>query len=127
MIRRRSGKIIMVGSGAGRPTFNRSNLIVYGVAKAAVHHMSAVLAHSVKEHGICVNAVGVSAITRLVHDHRSELARVGAHLEPLKESGPTPEENVPLFLFLASSLSDHVTGEYLEANSLSDSFKPSSP
>ena len=127
MVRRRGGKIIMVGSGAGRSPATRSNLIAYGVAKAAVHHMSAVLANSVKRHGICVNAVGVSAVTRLMHDHRSERERIGDSLEPLRDSGPTPDENVPLFLFLASSLSDHVTGQYLEANSLSDSFKLPSP
>lgn len=123
MIQRRSGKIIMVGSGAGRATTWRSNLIAYGVAKAAVHHMSGVLGHSVKSYGICVNAVGVSAVTRLLYDHRAERARIGETLEPLVESGPTPEENAPAFLFLASSLSDHVTGEYFEANSLSDNMR----
>jgi hypothetical protein len=33
---------------------------------------------------------------------------------------PLVEENLPVFLFLASDEARHVTGQYLEANSLPD-------
>ena len=118
MMERRSGKIIMVGSIAGRSPRALVSIVAYGAAKAAVYHMSQMLANSVKEYGICVNAVGVSAITQLVHEHRAARARLGEQVEPYGDDGPTPEENVGTFLFLASSHSDHVTGEYIEANSL---------
>jgi NAD(P)-dependent dehydrogenase (short-subunit alcohol dehydrogenase family) len=117
MMERRQGKIINVGSIGGRvPTF--PFYFGYSVAKAALIHMSAVLAEALEEYRICVNAVGVSAATQTPQEARAILARLGTPLPAGSGSKAPPEDNVGLFLFLASSASDHVTGQYMEANSL---------
>jgi NAD(P)-dependent dehydrogenase (short-subunit alcohol dehydrogenase family) len=103
------GKIINVGSIGGRvPTF--TYYFGYSVAKAALIHMSYVLAESLKEYRICVNAVGVSAATQIGRDARAILARLGTPLPPATQSGAPAQDNVGLFVFLASSASDHLTG-----------------
>jgi hypothetical protein len=42
----------------------------------------------------------------------------GARQMLAERTGAQPQENVPLVLFLASSASDHITGQYMEANNL---------
>jgi NAD(P)-dependent dehydrogenase (short-subunit alcohol dehydrogenase family) len=85
---------------------------------------SQVLAHQVKAYGVNVNCLGVGAQTRMWYDASAELARVrGTDPPPPIEEMPEENrvlahENVGAFVFLASSLSDHVTGAYFEANQL---------
>ena len=132
MISRRCGKIIFVGSGAGREvTIPRmaGEFAAYCVSKAAVNYLAVSLAHSVREYGINVNCVGVGAQTRLSHEHQTMLAQSRGRPEPTaweqlpSEERVLPEENVALFVFLASSLSDHIAGQYVEANSLPDAMR----
>ena len=132
MISRRSGKIIIVGSGAGREETipcMPGEFAAYCVSKAAVNYLAVSLAHSVREYGINVNCVGVGAQTRLSHEHQTMLAQSRGRPEPTaweqlpSEERVLPEENVALFVFLASSLSDHIAGQYVEANSLPDAMR----
>lgn len=133
MIRRRRGKIIIVGSIAGYSdawAARRPELAAYGLTKAATNRLARMLSEQVKPYGINVNCVGVAARTRLDYEARLELARLNNEppaLAPheLKGKDKTlPEENVAPFVFLASNLSDHITGQYLEANTLPDSWRP---
>ena len=127
MITGRYGKILIVGSVAGRePNWAERcpEIIAYGVSKAAANHFSNCLAAQVKDYGINVNCIGVGAQTRLSHQHRRAMAGMREQSPPPpweelpQEDRVLPEENVAPFVFLASSLSDHITGQYIEANSL---------
>ena len=129
MIARRSGKIINVGSIAGWSDAWAAQCheqMVYGASKAALMRFSACLAKQVSSYGININCVGVAAATRLSDEIAEELARQHevSRPEPRNriEGGERvgPEENVGAFIFLASSLSDHLAGVYFEANSLPD-------
>lgn len=134
MIQRRRGKIIIVGSVAGysdRWAMLRPELAAYGLTKAATNRFAKCLSEQVKPYGINVNCIGVSARTRLDFDARIELARIHGETPALApEMLPTqdrtlPEENTAPFVFLASALSDHITGQYLEANTLPDGLRES--
>ncbi|MBI2192381.1 MAG: SDR family oxidoreductase [Planctomycetes bacterium] len=122
MLERRRGKIINVGSKAGIQAFD--GIAPYSTLKAAVNHYSRCLAEELRPHGINVNAVGVIAHTRMVDQHAQ--GRAAARGDPLPPSclelppgqHVWPEENSALFVFLASDASDHITGQYIEANSL---------
>jgi 3-oxoacyl-[acyl-carrier protein] reductase len=129
MIARRSGKIINVGSDAGwSDAWAASNYehTAYAASKAAVIRLTEVLAAQVRSYGINVNCVGAWADTAMSVEARQRLAQLrGA--KPMGDLDEIPmnrrvdpEENAPLFVFLASSLSDHITGQYIEANSLPD-------
>jgi NAD(P)-dependent dehydrogenase (short-subunit alcohol dehydrogenase family) len=129
MIERRSGKIINVGSDAARSDgWAASNFehTAYAASKAAVIRLTEVLAVQVRPYGINVNCVGAWADTVMSVEARQRLARLrgekpmGALDEIPVSERVDPEENAPLFVFLASSLSHHITGQYIEANSLPD-------
>jgi len=129
MIARRYGKIIFVGSKAGRSESWASQCheqMAYGVTKAAVNRFSEILAAQVRGYGINVNCIGVAADTRLGDDTIQALARQrGEPSPPTLDEKPVeervlPEENVAPFIFFASSLADHITGAYIEANTLTD-------
>lgn len=121
MISRRRGKIINVSSGAGHsPMVNYS---AYSASKAAVTHFTRVLAEEVKPFGINVNAIGVWGVSRLWNEVAEAERNGGPSSQQVREMlaagiRPDPKENVPLVLFLASKDSDHITGQYIEANSL---------
>ncbi|MGD8749977.1 MAG: SDR family NAD(P)-dependent oxidoreductase [Anaerolineales bacterium] len=127
MIEQRYGKIINVGSDAGWRegwAAQFSEQAAYGTSKAAIIRFSELLAHQVKRHGVNVNCLGVSAHTRMGYEANMAMSQYrGTELpSPYEditlEKRVLPEENVGAFVFLASSLSDHVTGAYFEANRL---------
>jgi NAD(P)-dependent dehydrogenase (short-subunit alcohol dehydrogenase family) len=127
MIANRYGKIINVASDAGwRDSWAAEfpEQAAYGTSKAAVIRCSQLLAHQLKRHGVNVNCLGVSAHTRMGHEANVDLARARGQAPPAPyedipfERQVRPEENAGAFLFLASPLSDHVTGAYFEANEL---------
>jgi len=126
MIVRRQGSIINVSSGAGRhPMPNYSG---YSASKAAVTHLTHTLAEECKPLGITANAIGVWGYSRLWQQVATDGAAGGAPSRETKarvDAGavPQPEENVPLIVFLASPAAKHITGQYIEANSLPDCFK----
>ncbi len=123
MIERARGRIINVASAAAFMT-ELPGLIGYCTAKAGLVHMSAVLANSLKPHGVNVNSVSVSAETQLVREHKARRVALGDPAEPNRPPGADPVENVDLFVWLASDASDHVTGQYIEANAYRSSLRP---
>lgn len=121
MVQRKYGKIINVTSGAGNdpmPFFSG-----YAASKAGANHFTRTIAEELKPYGITVNAMGVRGITpmwRDVLDAGEGGGTTTASIRSQVEAGMDPkvEENMPVFVFLASAASDHVTGQYIEANSL---------
>ncbi len=76
-----------------------------------------------KPFGINVNAIGVWGVSRLWREVAEAEQSGGPSSQRVREMlatgiRPDPKENVPLVLFLASADSDHITGQYIEANSL---------
>jgi NAD(P)-dependent dehydrogenase (short-subunit alcohol dehydrogenase family) len=127
MIEKRYGKIINVGSDAGYSegwAVQFPEQAAYGTSKAAVKRFSELLANQVKRYGINVNCLGVSAHTRMGYEANVALARARGTAPPAPldslppEKQILPDENAGAFLFLASPLSDHITGAYFEANRL---------
>ena len=132
MIEKRCGKIIIVGSIAGRSegwASRHHELLGYALSKAAANRFSDVLATQVKGYGINVNCIGVGAHTTINEPGiREQARRTGQSPPPTIEEIPEdrrirPEENVAPFIFLASSLADHITGAYIEANMLPDEMR----
>jgi NAD(P)-dependent dehydrogenase (short-subunit alcohol dehydrogenase family) len=111
MLARRTGSIINVTSGVGRT--GKARWGAYAASKAGLEGFTQVLADEVKDAGVRVNAVNPSATrTRMRADaYPSE--------DPL--TLPTPEQIVPLFLYLASDESVHMTGQTLEARDWANS------
>jgi NAD(P)-dependent dehydrogenase (short-subunit alcohol dehydrogenase family) len=123
MVACRRGAIINVSSGAGRdPMPNYSG---YSASKAAVTHFTRTLAEELKPFGINANAIGVWGVTRLWHQVAEDGVAGGPRSQGVRamlETGirPRTEENVGLVVFLASPAARHITGQYIEANSLPD-------
>jgi len=121
MIKYRYGRVINVSSGAGdhpMPFFSG-----YAASKAAVSHFTRTIAEELRPYGITANAIGVRGVTRMWRDVLEAGPGGGTTTETIRvqfDAGMRPEveENMPVFLFLASDNAKHVTGQYLEANSL---------
>jgi len=97
----------------------------YSASKAAVTHFTRTLAEETKPLGINANAIGVWGVTRLWHQVASDGPAGGPRSQGVRdmlEAGirPKAEENVALVVFLASAAARHITGQYIEANSLPD-------
>ncbi len=134
MISQRYGKILNVGSQAGRSenwALQCHEQMGYGVSKAAVIRFSECLAAQVREYGINVNCIGVGADTRLGEDALQAAAQQRGESPPPRlnempmDERVWPEENVAPFVFLSSSLGDHITAVYIEANTLTDVMRRS--
>ena len=100
-----AGSIINVSSGVGRR--GKAHWGAYAVSKAGLEAFTQVLAEEVKELGIRVNSVNPAATRTAMR----------ALAYPQEDPGtlPTPEEIMPVFLYLASDASESVTGQSLEA------------
>jgi NAD(P)-dependent dehydrogenase (short-subunit alcohol dehydrogenase family) len=105
MLARRSGAIINVTSGVGR--MGKARWGAYAVSKAGLEGFTQVLADEVKEVGIRVNAVNPAGT-------RTQM-RAAAYPGEDPMTLPTPAEIVPVFLYLASDVSAHITGKSLNA------------
>lgn len=112
------GKIIDVSSGAGRGW--AGDLVPYRVSKAALLRLSTALAAQLQPEGIEVNTVDVFATTPMVlamgklDDQDPVLA--ARMRRRVQSQEPTPEDNTPVFVWLASSGSDGVTGRNFSWN-----------
>jgi NAD(P)-dependent dehydrogenase (short-subunit alcohol dehydrogenase family) len=105
MLAQRHGSIINVTSGVGRR--GKANWGAYAVSKAGLEAFTQVLADELSETAIRVNAVNPAAT-------RTEMrARAYPLEDPL--TLPTPEQIMPVFLYLASDASASVSGQSLEA------------
>jgi NAD(P)-dependent dehydrogenase (short-subunit alcohol dehydrogenase family) len=116
MIERRTGKIVNVSSGAALVPI--PGYIAYSSSKAAIIHFTTCLAEEVKPFGINVNSVGVWARTAMWEEQLATAPMPAVEDAAAKGLEPTAEENLGVILFLASRAADHLTGQYLAANSL---------
>jgi len=114
MKRRRSGKIITVSSIAGLSASPDGGYAHYGAAKAAIAHYTRYLAQELGPYGITANCIapGVIATGRImqtvipgsINSNRDRSEQVA-----LRRLG-TVEDCAKVVEFLATDLSDYVTG-----------------
>jgi 3-oxoacyl-[acyl-carrier protein] reductase len=98
------GRIINITTSL--PTMQRRNNSPYGVTKAAIEAETLIWAQELKDTGVTVNSLipGGAADTEFVHEaSRKELAAMGRTLLP-------PSVMVPPVVWLASRMSDGITG-----------------
>ncbi len=111
MARRRYGKIINIASTAGLMALPSS--AAYGTAKAALLHLTRILAVDWGPYGIRVTGIAPGVfrtdMTREMYADRRWMRRRLAEI-PLRRFGE-PAELGPLAVFLASRASDHITGQ----------------
>ncbi len=111
MIRQRYGKIINISSTSG--FLAQPEGAVYGTVKAGLVHLTRILALEWGSYGIRVNGIAPGVFhTDMTQDmlaNRTWVRRRLAEL-PLHRFGK-PDEIGPLAVFLASSASDHITGQ----------------
>ena len=114
MKRQRSGKIVTVSSVAGSAPSADGGYAHYGAAKAAIAHYTRYLAQDLGPFGITVNCIapGVIATGRIMQTvipGSSQNNRDRAELVALRRLG-TVEDCARVVEFLATDLSDYVTG-----------------
>jgi NAD(P)-dependent dehydrogenase (short-subunit alcohol dehydrogenase family) len=105
MTARRQGSIINVSSGVGR--IGKARWGAYAVSKFAIEGFTQVLADELKEWNIRANAVNPGGT-------RTSM-RAAAYPEEDPATLPTPEEIMPVFVYLASDDSATVTCQSFEA------------
>ena len=114
MKRQRSGKIVTVSSVAGLSASADGGYAHYGAAKAAIAHYTRYLAQDLGPYGITANCIapGVIATGRIMQTvipGSSQSNRDRADLVALRRLG-TVEDCAKVVEFLATDLSDYVTG-----------------
>jgi 3-oxoacyl-[acyl-carrier protein] reductase len=113
------GRIITVGSGAGR-SVSRTHIVPYAVAKAGVHGLMRQLAVELAPFGVLCNAVAPGLIlTPLGREHWDDYSeeRKRADLSSIAV-GRTgePEEIANMIAFLASEEASYIAGQTLEVD-----------
>jgi 3-oxoacyl-[acyl-carrier protein] reductase len=111
MLSRKSGKLIFVSSSLSRfPGFGFS---AHAAAKSAMDGMAKVMAMELGPSGITVNVVGPGlTITDATAGQPKEVHEQVAAITPLRRLG-MPDDIAGVVLFLTSSLSDYLNGEYI--------------
>jgi 3-oxoacyl-[acyl-carrier protein] reductase len=111
MLVRKSGKLIFVSSSLSRfPGFGFS---AHAAAKSAMDGIAKVMAKELGPAGITVNVVGPGlTITDATAGQPKEVHEQVAAITPLRRLG-MPDDIAGVVLFLASSLSDYLNGEYI--------------
>lgn len=111
MMSRKSGKLIFVSSSLSRfPGFGFS---AHAAAKSAMDSMAKVMAMELGPMGITVNVVGPGlTLTDATAGQPKEVHEQVAAITPLRRLG-MPDDIAGVVLFLASSLSDYLNGEYI--------------
>ncbi len=118
MIARRRGKIInLSGGGATGP---RPNFSAYAASKAAVVRLTETLAEEVRPYNIQVNAIAPGAVnTRMLDEVLVAGGAAGEELAAAQrrqvQGGTPPELAAALVVFLASDVSDGLTGKLISA------------
>lgn len=115
MIAQGAGKIVNVSSTTGK-TPHRNAAPAYGASKAAVNYLTMHLAREMAPHGIRVNAICPGPVeTDMSKQWTAEYRETVMAGVPVGRLG-TPEEIAGAVVFLASSQSDFITGECINAN-----------
>ena len=111
MMSRKSGKLIFVSSSLSRfPGFGFS---AHAAAKSAMDSIAKVMAMELGPAGITVNVVGPGlTLTDATAGQPKEVHEQVAAITPLRRLG-MPDDIAGVVLFLASSLSDYLNGEYI--------------
>jgi NAD(P)-dependent dehydrogenase (short-subunit alcohol dehydrogenase family) len=107
MVKQKSGRIINFSSRAGFSYFvGPPNSVAYAAAKAGILGLTAQLSGEMKEHGITVNAILPSAVTRLFPEERPKVG-----------GGDTgaPDTVAPIVAYLATDEAQNVTGQFFYA------------
>lgn len=118
MIHHKRGKIInLSGGGATSP---RPNFSAYAVAKTAIVKFSEELAVELKDFNIDVNAISPGAINTGMLEEVIEAGELAGNellssLERKQKGGNDPNLAAELVCFLASDLSDGITGKLISA------------
>ena len=127
MVEKRYGRIVSIGSDAGRMGEFRE--AVYSGTKAGVIAMSKAIAREVGKHGITLNIVCPGLVVgspETSGEHSvwsaeqrevftSEVKEKAAKSYPLRRLG-TPEDIVPAVLLLASDRASYITGQTLSVS-----------
>ena len=115
MIAQQSGRIVNVSSTTAK-TPHRNAAPAYGASKAAVNYLTMHLAQEMAPHRIRVNAVCPGPVETDMSDQWTDdyRARVTAAV-PLGRLG-TARDIAEVILFLATTTSDFITGQTLNAN-----------
>lgn len=114
MLKNKSGKLIFISSGLSRsPGYG---FAAHAAAKSAVDGIAKVMALELGPSGITVNVIGPGLIkTDATANQPAEMHEQIAAYTPLRRIG-MPEDIAGVAVFLASSLSDYVTGQYIHVN-----------
>jgi len=111
MLNRKSGKLIFVSSSLSR--FPGFGFAAHAAAKSAMDSMAKVMAMELGPAGITVNVVGPGlTLTDATAGQPREVHEQVAAVNPLRRLG-LPEDIAGVVLFLASSLSGYLNGEYI--------------
>jgi NAD(P)-dependent dehydrogenase (short-subunit alcohol dehydrogenase family) len=112
MLREGGGSIVVVGSRAARVPVPM--MAGYGAAKAALEHYVRCVAEELRDSGVRINTIGISADTKLARRH---LELRGGELGRAALTVPLPDvaDNLPCARFLLSPESRFLTGQTLEA------------
>ena len=114
MKRQRSGKIVTVSSVAGTAPSADGGYAHYGAAKAAIAHYTRYLAQDMGPYGVTANCIApgviqTARIMQMVIPGSSQGNRDRSDLVALRRLG-TVEDCAKVVEFLATDLSDYVTG-----------------
>lgn len=111
MLKARAGKIINISSVVG--LIGNAGQTNYAASKAGMIGFTQSLAKEVASRGICVNCIAPGFIQTSMTDVLTEVQKEGLLKQiPMGRLG-RPEEVANAAVFLASSLSDYVTGQVL--------------
>ena len=115
MINAKSGRIVNVSSTTAK-TPHQNAAPAYGAAKAGVNYLTQHLAFEMAKHNIRVNAVCPGPIeTDMSQQWSEEYRRQVMARIPLGRIG-TPKNVADAVIFLASEMSDFITGESINLN-----------
>jgi 3-oxoacyl-[acyl-carrier protein] reductase len=111
MTRRKTGKLIFISSSLSR--FPGNGFSAHAAAKSAMDGMAKVMAMELGPLGITINVVGPGlTLTDATSGQPKEMHEQMAAITPLRRLG-IPEDIAGVVVFLASSLSNYLNGEYI--------------